>query len=1583
MANTDIVTREDIGNGLAINANKLEADFTKVASKNDLLTKADLVNGKVPASQLPSFIDEIQEFPSIASFPITGQSDILYLALDTNKLYRWSGTAYVDLSALAGMPDFALNANVVHKTLDETIDGIKSFNSPIYAQDGVSLKNNNAPLLQTGRTILYANASQFGFLNGNDKGAIFMYNNPNSLVYVLPNQTGTLALLSDLAPFLTISTAQSTYQTLANLSSDLTASASKYPSVNAVNAGLATKYNNPTGTVSQYVRGDGSIANFPFIPTLEWGNIGGTLSNQTDLQSALNGKYNNPTGTTSQYVRGDGSIATFPAPYGLLPTGGEAGQILSKVDGTDYNATWIDNYALWTSVIRHEVKAGEAINKGQAVYISPIQDGTNMIVIKADYSQESTSSKTLGLLMQNLSNNGFGQVVTEGLLGGLNTIGANQGDPVWLGANGSLIYGLGNKPEAPNHLVFIGIVTRVNANNGEIFVKVQNGFELNELHNVKILNQANNQVLAYEQSSGLWKNKAVNDLIGYVPANDNLVAHLSGNETIDGNKTFSGATAIAGLFIDETFGYANIATHTQLKAHADYFHFNASENNKGAKFIYGSAGQRIYSLPITDGILALTSDIPTLGSLGGVPATRTISINGTTYDLSANRAWNLSASEIATALGYTPLAVESDPIFVASPAYGISALQISNWNTAYGWGNHAGLYSLLGHTHSFASLTAKPTTLSGYGITDGATSAQGANADTAFGWGNHALVGYLLASTASTLYQSKDADLTAIAGLAGATGLLRKTALDTWALDTNAYLTGITSAQVTGALGYTPVPNTRTITINGTAYDLSADRAWTIASGVTSFNTRTGAITLISADVTGALGFTPYNASNPSGYISGITSGMVTTALGYTPYNSSNPSGYISGITSGMVTTALGYTPYNSSNPAGYVTSSGSVNYASSAGNADTVDGYHASGFWIAEGGWKPSSLSGATRLIGKTSPDGGEFGLAYSGGQIHPYADGFFYQNEGAYRVWDSTEVGNSHTWTGGQNNFLGNGNTGSTNNVGLVVYSTGGNGAQMSFHRSGAYAINMGLDSDNVFRIGGWSAGANRLQLDMSGNLTVAGSMNASYFYGSGSIRCGDMWGGAGLYRPSGSMVFGIENSDWIFSKGAVTQAYFAGGDGNLWMRWAGDWLSNLLGAKATHRGEGSNYVDYSRYVYNNGAYSGSGWIEPSDLGVRYANSANRCNYLDTQYVGGSQGNPQVYFNNGIGLKVAMTGAWSVWSDTLWINGYSGGDVPWMCALHFLRNSEPRFAISAQTQGSGGYGSYYEVITTYNIANQSVSYANSAGSVAWGNVSGKPGNLTYWDTWYGSAYLGSNGDLYMGWAGAWTSSWFNQNVKTNAGPTFDTVYLNNWCRVRYETGIYFESYDAGLRSAYQASFGQVASYGTARSGYGGFVTVNNYITNLMQNTSGDFGFFSNSDWAWRLFYNRGNDCWGIGTDNTYSGDGFRCIKYGSAQYGWTTWSDRRAKENISSITGALDKVLGMRGVYYNYIKDEAKSQHIGFIAQELIDILPQSVRYAEEIDEYNINYGPIVSVLAEAIKEQQVQIAELKLLVNQLINR
>ena len=63
---------------------------------------------------------------------------------------------------------------------------------------------------------------------------------------------------------------------------------------------------------------------------------------------------------------------------------------------------------------------------------------------------------------------------------------------------------------------------------------------------------------------------------------------------------------------------------------------------------------------------------------------------------------------------------------------------------------------------------------------------------------------------------------------------------------------------------------------------------------VASFNGRVGTVTLNATDVVNALGYTPYNSSNPSGYISSITYANVIAALGYTPYNATNPAGYIS-----------------------------------------------------------------------------------------------------------------------------------------------------------------------------------------------------------------------------------------------------------------------------------------------------------------------------------------------------------------------------------------------------------------------------------------------------------------------------------------------------------------------------------------------------------------------------------------------------------------------------------------------------------------------------------------------------------------
>jgi len=133
-------------------------------------------SGEVPSSQLPSFVDDVLEFANLGSFPATGETGKIYVALDDNKQYRWSGSSYIQitngeiastddvpegsnlyftfqrvrdtlLTGLGGFIDSAISAgdnileafaklqgqvnNKVNNTGDETIDGVKTFGSEI------------------------------------------------------------------------------------------------------------------------------------------------------------------------------------------------------------------------------------------------------------------------------------------------------------------------------------------------------------------------------------------------------------------------------------------------------------------------------------------------------------------------------------------------------------------------------------------------------------------------------------------------------------------------------------------------------------------------------------------------------------------------------------------------------------------------------------------------------------------------------------------------------------------------------------------------------------------------------------------------------------------------------------------------------------------------------------------------------------------------------------------------------------------------------------------------------------------------------------------------------------------------------------------------------------------------------------------------------------------------------------------------------------------------------------------------------------------------------------------------------------
>ena len=84
----------DTQDGLLQDQINLKADATAV--NQVLSTKADLVGGVIPSSQLPSYVDDVLNFPDLASFPVVGEGGKIYIAEDVNKTYRWGGSSYVD-----------------------------------------------------------------------------------------------------------------------------------------------------------------------------------------------------------------------------------------------------------------------------------------------------------------------------------------------------------------------------------------------------------------------------------------------------------------------------------------------------------------------------------------------------------------------------------------------------------------------------------------------------------------------------------------------------------------------------------------------------------------------------------------------------------------------------------------------------------------------------------------------------------------------------------------------------------------------------------------------------------------------------------------------------------------------------------------------------------------------------------------------------------------------------------------------------------------------------------------------------------------------------------------------------------------------------------------------------------------------------------------------------------------------------------------------------------------------------------------------------------------------------------------------
>jgi hypothetical protein len=148
-------------------------------------------------------------------------------------------------------------------------------------------------------------------------------------------------------------------------------------------------------------------------------------------------------------------------------------------------------------------RTGATLAKGDVVYLSGSQ-GNRITVAKALGVTDAFSANTFGIVAESIANNQSGYVITEGLITGINTSALVEDSAVYLSP--TVAGGLtSTKPQAPQHTVYIGVCVKSNAGSGELFVKIRNGQELDELHDVRISNPLNNASLYYKSSEGIWR----------------------------------------------------------------------------------------------------------------------------------------------------------------------------------------------------------------------------------------------------------------------------------------------------------------------------------------------------------------------------------------------------------------------------------------------------------------------------------------------------------------------------------------------------------------------------------------------------------------------------------------------------------------------------------------------------------------------------------------------------------------------------------------------------------------------------------------------------------------------------------------------------------------------------------------------------------------------------------------------------------------------------------------------------------------------------------------------------------------------
>ena len=394
---------------------------------------------------------------------------------------------------------------------------------------------------------------------------------------------------------------------------------------------------------------------------------------------------------------------------------------------------------------------------------------------------------------------------------------------------------------------------------------------------------------------------------------------------------------------------------------------------------------------------------------------------------------------------------------------------------------------------------------------------------------------------------------------------------------------------------------------------------------------------------------------------------------------------------------------------------------------------------------------------------------------------------------------------------------------------------------------------------------------------------------------------------------------------------------------------------------------------------------------------NADGYATYLPTRYNGGTQANPQTYFNQNMGLRVAMTGiGWGgPWGDTLWINGYSGGDVLPMCALHFIRNGTPRFGISTQNSNGTSYGTNYEVWTAYNSNKDGVNWSaqtffSSIGlksrniCIETDNSGNDGGCSSEINNWNSRLYLQHKSSQHLqmcNGGGNVAIGGIDTTYKLNVS---GDIRASSWIRTDGATGWYNQTYGGGM---YMTDSDMVQVYNNKvlyNSGYRSWGIGGHYCGIKLYNTYHIGINLANAKYTWGIYSNSDGNMY-IGRRNgdvnnttgsyivTITGSTLSVTGSVVASGEVTAYSDAKLKSNIHT--------LDYRGrlIPRHYVKDGKQS--IGFIAQEVQTLYPELVLGYDKSRPYlSLNYNGCTAVLSAQLNYVEDEVTMLKNKVKQL---